>query len=63
MTPEEIDYLGRRERQERTAARQSYITARQARKRLAHFYAARLDGLTSYEPFGAVPAGTPLNHS
>jgi hypothetical protein len=51
MAQEESDYLRRRERQERAAAKAALNTsARQAHQNLAQCYAALLHGLASYEP-------------
>ena len=51
MSQEETDYLRRRERQERAAAKAAvHATARQAHQHLAECYAALLNGLTFYEP-------------
>jgi len=51
MTHEEADYLRRRERQERAAAKAALnTTARQAHQHLAECYAALLNGLPFYEP-------------
>ena len=51
MAQEESDYLRRRERQERAAAKAALNTsARQAHQHLAECYAALLHSLASYEP-------------
>lgn len=51
MTHEETEYLRRRERQERAAAKPAvHATARQAHQHLAECYGALLHGLASYEP-------------
>jgi hypothetical protein len=51
MIHEEADYLRRRERQERAAAKAAVnATARQAHQHLAESYGALLHGLVSYEP-------------
>ena len=51
MTHEETEYLRRRERQKRAAAKAAaHVAARQAHQYLAECYAALLHGLASYEP-------------
>ena len=51
MTHEETEYLRRRERQERAAAKAAVnAAARHAHQHLAECYAALLHGLASYEP-------------
>lgn len=51
MTHEETEYLRRRERQERAAAKAAaHSAARHAHQHLAECYAALLHGLASYEP-------------
>jgi hypothetical protein len=51
MTYEEADYLRRRERQERAAAKAAVnASARQAHQHLAECYDALLRGLASCEP-------------
>ncbi len=51
MTYEETDYLRRRERQERAAAKAAvHAAARQAHQHLAESYSALLHGLAFYEP-------------
>lgn len=51
MTYEETDYLRRRERQERAAAKAAVnASAQRAHQHLAECYSTLLHGLTSYEP-------------